>query len=260
MIKAALMTASLLAAAALPAAAFDLVALTERNELIRFSDAKPAETAMVAITGTEGRVLGIDVRPVDKKLYALDDKGILYTLDPRTGFATKGATLSAPLEDTGSAIVDFNPQADRMRVIGPRGQSLRVNVESGQTIVDGRLRYSDGDANVGKLPRVMAGAYLNSIPNAPQTQLFEFDSATGAYIIQDPPNDGLLQTIGASGLPAGTAIDAMDIHTTPDMRDYTGFAVAANNLYRFGISSGRFTPVGPIGAGSRKIVDIAVLP
>jgi len=260
MIRIPLLAASLLAAAAMPAAAFDLVALTERNELIRFSDAKPAETAMVAITGTEGRVLGIDVRPVDKKLYALDDKGILYTLDPRTGFATKGATLSAPLEDTGSAIVDFNPQADRMRVIGPRGQSLRVNVESGQTVVDGRLRYSDGDANVGKLPRVTAGAYLNSIPSAPQTQLFEFDSASGAYIIQDPPNDGLLQTIGASGLPAGTAIDAMDIHTTPDMRDYTGFAVAANNLYRFGISSGRFTAIGPIAAGSRKVVDIAVLP
>jgi hypothetical protein len=259
MIRTAILTASFLAAA-VPASALDLVALTERNELIRFSDAAPANTAMVAITGTEGRVIGIDVRPVNKALYALDDKGILYTLDPRTGFATKGATLSAALEEAGSAIVDFNPQADRMRVIGPRGQSLRVNVETGQAAVDGRLRFSDGDANAGKLPRVTAGAYLNSVPNAPQTQLFEFESATGAYLIQDPPNDGLLQTIGATGLTPGTAIDAADIHTTPDMRDYAGFAVAGNNLYRFGISSGRFTAVGPIGAGSRKIVDIAVLP
>lgn len=260
MIRAPLFAAIFLAAAAMPAAAFDLVALTERNELIRFSAARPADTAMVAIAGTEGRVLGIDVRPADRKLYALDDKGILYTLDPRTGFAAKGAALSAPLEDTGAAIVDFNPQADRLRVIGPRGQSLRVNVDNGQTAVDGRLRYADGDANAGKPPRVTAGAYLNAIPNAPATQLFEFDSGTGAYVVQDPPNDGLLQTIGATGLPAGTAIDAADIHTTPDMRDYTGFAVAANNLYRFGISSGRLTAVGPIGAGSRKIVDIAVLP
>jgi hypothetical protein len=44
------------------------------------------------------------------------------------------------------------------------------------------------------------------------------------------------------------------------MRDYTGFAVARNNLYRFAISSGRLTPLGPIAAGARRIVDIAVLP
>lgn len=255
----AAMVAALLCAAA-PVAAFDLVALTDRNELIRFRDSEPGRTAMVAILGTEGRVLAIDVRPANRTLYAIDDKSTLYTLDPHTGHAAKIATLSAALEDATHALADFNPQADRLRVIGAGGQSLRVNVETGQTVVDGRLKFAPGDAHAGKTPRVLAGAYLNSIPNAPNTQLFEYDAETGAYLIQDPPNDGVLQTVGDPPLPAGVAVDAMDIHTTPDMRDYTGFAVARNNLYRFAISSGRLTPVGPIAAGARRVVDIAVLP
>lgn len=250
---------SLLFASA-PAWAFDLVALTDRNELIRFQDSAPGRTAMMAILGTEGRVLAIDVRPTTRILYGVDDKSILYTIDPRTGHATRLSTLSVSLEDTTAALADFNPQADRLRVIGPGGQSLRVNVDTGQTVADGRLKFAAGDANAGKTPRVLAGAYLNSIPSAPQTQLFEFDATSGAYVIQDPPNDGTLQTVGDASLPAGIAVEAMDIHTTPDMRDYTGFAVARNNLYRFAIASGRLTPVGPIAAGARKIVDIAVLP
>lgn len=249
-----------LVCAALPAAAFELVALTDRNELIRFQDSAPGRTAMVAILGTEGRVLAIDVRPANKMLYALDDKSILYTLDPRTGHATRLSALSVALEDTSHALADFNPQADRLRVIGPGGQSLRVNVDNGQTAADGRLKFAAGDPHAGKTPRVLAGAYLNSIPAAPATQLFEFDATSGAYVIQDPPNDGTLQTVGEASLPAGIAVEAMDIHTTPDMRDYTGFAVARNNLYRFAIGSGRLTPVGPIAAGARRIVDIAVLP
>lgn len=252
--------AAALACAALPAAAFDLVALTDRNELIRFQDAAPGRTSMVAILGTEGRVLAIDVRPANKMLYALDDKSILYTLDPRTGHATKLSTLSVALEDTSHALADFNPQADRLRVIGPGGQSLRVNVDNGQTAADGRLKFAAGDPNAGKAPRVLAGAYLNSIPSAPATQLFEFDATSGAYVIQDPPNEGTLQTVGEASLPAGIAVEAMDIHTTPDMRDYTGFAVARNNLYRFAIGSGRLTHVGPIAAGARRIVDLAILP
>jgi Domain of unknown function (DUF4394) len=259
MIRACIAALSLVCAGS-PAWAFDLVALTDRNELIRFQDSAPGRTAMVAILGTEGRVLAIDVRPSNRTLYAVDDKSILYTIDPRTGHATRRSNLSMALEDTSHAVADFNPQADRMRVIGPGGQSLRVNVDTGQTVADGRLKFAGGDPNAGKTARVLAGAYLNSIPAAPQTQLFEFDAATGAYVIQDPPNDGTLQTVGAPSLPAGVAVEAMDIHTSPDMRDYTGFAVARNNLYRFAIGSGRLTPVGPIAAGARRIVDLAVLP
>jgi len=248
-----------LLAAASSANALELVALTDQNELVRFESSAPQKTWMIAILGTSAKVIGIDVRPADGKLYGLDAGGNIYTIDVVGGRTEKVSTLSVPLEVATSAIVDFNPQADRMRVIGPNGQSLRVNVATGAAIVDGRLAYAPGDPATGKKPDVGAGAYLNSVPDAKQTQLFEFDSTTGAYLIQDPPNDGTLASIGESGLPPGTRIDAMDIHTSKDMKDYSGFAVAAGRLWSFSIANGKLREVGAIAAGKRKLVDIAVV-
>jgi hypothetical protein len=258
--KTRILAAALGLLAAAPAAnALELVALTDQNELIRFESTAPQKTWMVAILGASAKIIGIDVRPADGKLYGLDASGNIYTIDVVGGRTEKISTLSVPLEVATSAIVDFNPQADRMRVIGPNGQSLRVNVATGAAIVDGRLAYAPTDPAKGKQPNVTAGAYLNSVPGAPATQLFEFDSSTGAYVIQDPPNDGTLASIGESGLPPGTRIDAMDIHTTKDMKDYSGFAIAAGRLWSFAITNGKLREIGPIAAGTRKLVDVAVV-
>jgi hypothetical protein len=249
----------LLAATATGAQALDVVALTDANELLRFEHATPGKTSMVAIQGTDARIVAIDVRPADGKLYGIDTGGRIYRIDLVGGMAEKVSILSVPLETAGSVVADFNPQADRLRLIGPDGQSLRVNVANGQAIVDGRLAYASGDPNAGKKPYVTAGAYLNSVAGTTQTQLFEYDSGNGNYVIQDPPNDGTLATIGPSGLPAGTRVDAMDIHTTKDMKTYTGLAVAAQRLWEFSITNGKMREIGPIASGARKVLDIAVV-
>ena len=256
---AALVLASALALGSGRAYALDMVALTDRNELLLFDSANPAATSMVAVQGTAARLLGIDLRPSDLKLYGLDAAGGIYRIEPRTGMVEKVSILSVGLEIPESAVVDFNPQANRLRVIGPSGQSLRVNVDTGETAVDGRIAYAEGDANAGKLPLVTAAAYLNSVAGTTQTQLFDFDSGHGFYAIQDPPNAGALNSIAPLGLPPEGRVDAADIHTNKSMTVYTSFAVVANRLYSFAVASGRMTEIGPIAAGSRKIVDIAVV-
>lgn len=249
----------LLGLSATTASALDVVALTDHNELLRFSSDAPGKTAMVAVLGTSAPLLGIDVRPADAKLYGLSADGSIYRIDTTSGMAEKIATLSVALESKDSALVDFNPQADRMRVIGPTGQDLRVNVETGQAAVDGRIAYLAGDPNAGKAPTILAGAYINSVPGAKQTQLFEFDAAHGTYVIQDPPNDGTLSTIGAANLPAGTKVEAMDIYTDKGMMNYSGLAVAAGRLWSFSVTNGKLTEIGPIAGGNRKIRDIAIV-
>jgi hypothetical protein len=239
--------------------ALDMVVLTDRNELVSFDSTRPTATSMVAVQGTVARLLGIDLRPADLKLYGVDAAGGVYRIEPRTGMTEKVSTLSVRLEVPESALVDFNPQANRLRVIGPAGQSLRVNVDTGEAVVDGRIAYAAGDANVGKLPLVTAGAYLNSVAGTTQTQLFNFDSGHGFYTIQDPPNAGVLNTIAPLGLPPESRIDAADIHTDKSMTVYSAFVVRANRLYSFSVANGRLTEIGPIAVGSRKIVDIAVV-
>lgn len=252
----ALSALTLLAAG--PALALDLAGLTSRNELLLFSDKTPGKTKTVAITGVEGKLLGIDVRPADGKLYALGHDGTLYTVDTASGAATRKSKLSVALDAIDHLVVDFNPQADRLRVIASSGQNLRVNVDTGQTVVDGKLSYRPQDRNAGKPIGVYAGAYINSYAGTTQTQLFDIDSLNGTYVVQDPPNDGVLRTVAATGTKPGTIIDSIDIYT--DAKDeYAGFAVSENRLHRFDVATGKVGKGSTIGTGKINVIDIAVL-
>ena len=247
---------AILAGMALPTAstvsAADLVGITDRGEFLYFSDADPGKAVRRGLHGTGHPLVGIDVRPADGRLYGINTEGAIFVIDAAAAIATFKAVLSVPLMPAPGYLVDFNPVADRLRVVGARGQNLRIDVETGAAATDGAIRYAGGAMQ----PAVAAGAYTNSIRGATATQLFVVDAASGTYALQDPPNDGMLQPVPQAG---GVAVDGADIAF--DGSANHGYAVAANVLYRFDVATGAFRPIGPIGAGAiGKIVDIAVLP
>ena len=109
--------------------------------------------------------------------------------------------LSRAVDQAGvAATFDFNPVADRLRLMSSEGVSLRINVDDGKVTVDGSHKYKDGDANAGKTPRVVAGAYTNSFKGTKATTLYNIDAATGSLVTQAPPNDGVLNTVGSLGI------------------------------------------------------------
>lgn len=233
------------------ASAADLVAITDQREIIYFSDADPARAVRRGLHGTGGWMVGFDVRPADGMIYGLTSEGALLSVNAATGVATFRAILSVPLDRAQGYLVDFNPAADRLRVVGAGGQNLRINVDTGATIVDGPIRSAAG----GPAPGVMAGAYTNSVRGASSTQLYVFDAATGGYALQNPPNDGVLQPVA----PLGMVVDAADI--VSDGSRNAGFLVSANVLYAFDPATGQARQIGPIGGGViGKVIDIAVLP
>jgi len=244
-------------AGASPATALDLIGLTANNQLLLMTDTQPGSARSLDITGVDTKVLGIDIRPADLALYAVTATGTLYTIDAKTGAATRKSKISERLEAVDNLVFDFTPQADRLRVMASNGQNLRVNVDTGATVIDGRLSYDKQDAHAGTEPRVLAGAYINSYKGTKYTQLFDVDSKNGMYVVQDPPNDGVLKTIGPTGLSAGTKIEAIDIFTDPK-DEYHGFAVAGGALYVFPLAKGTMRRVGkiasPAGGG---VIDIA---
>jgi hypothetical protein len=238
------------------ASALDLVGLNQRNELLLFNDKAPAQVRVVPVTGVRGKLLGIDLRPANRQLYGVATDNYLYTIDTTTGVATPGPKLSVALEAIDNIVVDFNPQADRLRVMASNGQNLRVNVETGVAAVDKPLAYHPKDKSATVKPAVHAGAYINSYAGATQTQLFDIDNATGNYVVQDPPNDGVLRTVGPTGLKAGTGVEAIDIFT--DAKDeYHGRAVAGGSLYDLDVQRGKLRRLGRIGDGS-PVIDIAI--
>lgn len=240
------------------AAALEMVGLNERNELLLFSDKAPGKAKTVPVSGVRGKLLALDVRPANGKLYGVATDNVIYVIDPATGMATVAATLSVPLAAIDHIVADFNPQADRLRVMASNGQNLRVNVETGQAAVDKPLSYHPKEkVSAGKTPGIYAGAYINSYAGATQTQLFDVDSLAGTYVAQDPPNDGLLRTVGPLGLTAGTIVEGIDIFTDAD-DEYHGRAVAGGVLYDLNVQRGGMRRMGRIGDGG-PVIDIAIL-
>lgn len=244
-----------LATSAATAKAATLVGLTADNKLVKIDTATMAASAPMAISGAD-QVVGIDVRPADGKLYGLTAAGQLVVIDHVSGKATPGSTLSQKVALGPRPVVDFNPAADRLRVIGADGQSLRINVDDGATTVDKPLNYDAADSNAAKNPMVAAGAYTNSAKGAKSTELFHVDGGTGALVLQNPPNDGVLKTRGAVSVP--NVNDAvMDIDNEAEGKN-TAYLIAGGTLYTIDLASGKATQVGAVKRMNGKLVDIAV--
>ena len=101
--------------------------------------------------------------------------------------------------------MDFNPVADRLRVIGSDGTNLRANVDDGKVTTDGALKFAETDMHKGEKPNVVAGAYTNSFKGAKETALYDIDATIGALFKQAPPNDGVLNAVGKLGVKADDA-------------------------------------------------------
>jgi hypothetical protein len=114
-----------------PASPFLMVGLTDDQQLVAFASNNPRKlTTLGRIRGLQGdrRLVGIDCPVADSTAYGVGDAGGIYRLRLRDATATKVSQLTVPL--SGRAFdVDFNPAANRLRVISDSGQNLRHNLD-----------------------------------------------------------------------------------------------------------------------------------
>ena len=232
-----------------------LIASTEDGRLLLFAADHPEAARTVQMSGLSGRLVGIDRRPADGRLYGLTTSNDVYRIDPATGASTLVSTLTVPFDGDVRSGVAFNPQADRLRLVSADGQNLRVNVLLGATAVDTPLAYAASDRNAGKRPRIAAAAYTSMVPDAPTTKLFEIDAAEDVLVLQDPPNDGVLTTIGPLGADFAP-LSGMTIVTDPGGTD-RAYAATGGTLYTIDLGTGHATPAGTIGDAPVPIVSLA---
>ena len=240
---------------ALPASAEALVGLTATGAVVSFDSAAPGTIlSNVAVTGLQGDTLvGIDRRPADGSLFGLGSASRLYSINPVTGAATAiGSAGLFSLSGTSFGF-DFNPTVDRIRVTSDADQDLRLNPNNGAlAATDGTLAYAPGDAGAGTNPNVAGSAYTNSRPPTPgitpTTTLYGIDSGRDALVLQNPPNAGVLSTVGLLGINAPDLLGF-------DISGLTGSAYLAfasgggSSLYSVDLGSGAATLVGAIGSG-----------
>jgi hypothetical protein len=208
----------------------------------------------------DSRLIGIDERPADHKIYGVGNKGGVYVVYRADGRVRKVSQVSVPLEGTHFG-VDFNPAADRLRIISDTGQNLRHDVSQAAptTAVDGALNY-DGTVATG----VTAAAYTNSDNDTTSgTTLFDLDTARDQVVQQVPANSGNLLVSGRFGPRQGpvAGFDIVGSNSGTRTADNIGFASlrptggGLATLYRVNLLSGKFTKVAQF---DKDIADIAI--
>ncbi len=251
--------AATLAATLLSSASFagSFVSLSEDQTLQMFDSKARKVTATMMVKGLTAPLAGIDIRPADGMLYGLQRDGQIVTIDMKTGQATMKSKLDQPLPANVALTVDFNPVADRMRVVGADGVNLRINVDDGKTTVDGRLKFAETDANKAATPFIVAGAYTNKFKGTKETTLYDIDGNSGAMVKQAPPNDGVLMTLGT----IGSKPKAIAFNIESDGKGAnTGWLLADGKLSMIDISNGQTKDVGQVTGLKGAVRDIAVLP
>jgi hypothetical protein len=188
----------------------EVVGLAGRR-LITFDADRPERVDDVGrIRGldVDTRLVGIDYRAATGDLYGLGDQGGIYVVDEDSARASLVGRITVALRGT-SFGVDFNPAADRLRVVSDQGQNLRINVADATTTVDGDLNYTAGTPAGG----IVGAAYTNNDrdPNT-ATTLFDVDSAMDQIAVQSPPNAGSLVATGRLGVDTGAAV-GVDIYS-----------------------------------------------
>lgn len=241
----------------------NIVGLTTGNNLIIFNSLTPnvVPGPMPINNLINGEVvIGIDYRPSDGLLYGYTSYNRLVRIDNvPTGFAT---VVGAPTTLNGNEYgFDFNPAADRIRVVNDTDQNVRLNPDDGTlTATDGTLAYAPGDPNTGQNPTITGSAYTNNFVGATATTLYGIDANLRNLVTQNPPNTGTLNTVGPLGVNISPLVGF-------DIAAGTGSAYAAlqpplggfSSLFTINLITGRATLIGTIG-GFESIRDIAVEP
>jgi hypothetical protein len=239
-------------------------ALTDDGRLVRFDTDRPERAWKVGkVRGLQGDtfLVGIDVRVQDGRLYGVGDQGGVYTISRQSATATKVSQLTVAL-DGQSFGVDFNPAADRLRVVSDTGQNLRHDVNpGGVTVADGTLTTPPATTPT---TGIVGAAYTNNdLDTNTATSLFDLDSMLDQVSLQAPANAGTLSPTGKVG--ADVSSDAgFDIYSKVrngvTVRN-TAFIVstpgAKSSLQRVSLLTGDAWEIGQF-PGRWTVVDLAV--
>jgi hypothetical protein len=250
-----------------------LYAIASKNRLIQFDSNDPDDIiSKRRVTGLQRneRLLGVDFRPANGKLYGFGSSSRLYVIDLQSGAATPvGSGPFSPGLQGKAFGFDFNPTVDRIRVVSDAGQNLRLHPDLGTVVdfdpntagiqPDGQLAYASGDANFGRQARVAGAAYTNPDNDpATGTALYDIDTRRDVLVIQNPPNNGVLNTVGSLRRNAERLL-GFDIAAS-------GVAYAAwaeddddddNRLVTIDLATGRATKLGEIDTDGGSITGLA---
>ncbi|MFE7772968.1 DUF4394 domain-containing protein [Streptomyces sp. NPDC057445] len=217
--------------------------LTTDQRLVSFNTSTPSTVRSIAqISGLVGdtSLVGIDFRVQNGLLYGVGNQGGIYTINTLNAVATKVHQLTVALSGTQFG-VDFNPAANRLRIVSDTGQNLRHNIDDANaplvTTVDAVLTHPSAAVALG----ITGAAYTNNdLDPATGTTLFDVDTVNDTVAVQSPANSGNLAPTGSLGVNAGPSA-GFDIYYSAKNGNGNGYegsnqgfaTLQVDGVYRF---------------------------
>jgi hypothetical protein len=283
-------------------AGFPVVGLgASGTTLVRFQTKTPGTSTTQALgaIGAGETMVAVAWRPQTGQLYGLgvnagSNAATLYLIDPQTGVATvvggaggiaytngAGTPIDLPPASSGWGI-DFNPTADRVRIVAGGGLNARANPTNGAP-VDGDFGAGGGSVfgvnpdgphngmsagGIGASAASYTNAYTQTLTGGPTT-LYVLDPGSNQLAIQTPPNAGTL-TSGRPVTEAGSALDFTpsagldipgEVGVSVSNSAATGSAIAllkvggVDRIYNLNLATGAATALGTAPGG---LSDLAV--
>jgi hypothetical protein len=204
----AAMAALLLVVPTAAPAAEQLAGITSDNHLVLFRSDSPGNVQLaVPITGLQRaeRLIGIDRRPANDRIYAIGSSNRVYIINVATGIATRVNSPFSPGINGSTFAFALNPVTDEFRLLSDRGQDLRIFAPTGQVSgSDPPFVYAADDSNAGNAPALRAITFSNPFPGASTATLYGIDPVRDA-LVQNPDNSATLRTLGSLGIDATVA-------------------------------------------------------
>jgi hypothetical protein len=221
-----------------------------------------------------GNMVGIDFRAADNTsniLYGVTDIGDVYKVNLATNpfTVTPISTMATKFTGGFSGLMDFNPVANALRVIGANDQNLAVvNGADGSnlstTVAQTKLTYAAGDPAAGQDPEISGGAYSNNFVGATSTIFYMVDHARDTLVTistltatgSSNTAGGVLKTIGSF---VDTAGNPLNMSPTTDFDIYTdstgrNFLVGQTTRLLFSIDLSTVNINLPVGQTQRVVV------
>lgn len=221
------------------------------GQIYSFDTSAPLITSPIGSATAVG-IVDIDFRGANNKLYGMAGSGATSTINTSNGSLTSVFTSTSIPISGGVSSFDFNPVADRLRVVGGGTNNYRLFPDGapmpGGTVVNG---MADGIFSV----TLLDVAYTNPFNN----------SSTGMTALYSIGSDGVLYTHPGTGAPQFntlSAVGALGITIGSDIgfdidSSGMGWLVSGTSLYTVNLATGEASAAGLLG---QSLTSIAVVP
>lgn len=250
------------------------------NRLLLFGTESPETiNRMVPITGLPAlkRIVGIDFRPSNGKLYGVGNDSRVYVLDTLTGAATAvGPEPFTPAIDFFEVHfgVGFDPKTERIRlIVAESAANYSISADDGTAVLETSVTFRSTDPNAGVTPTIAGLGFvpLSAGPSpilASATAvgpgplagvLLALDADLGVLVMAIDPQTGEFDTVGPIDVVFDRCAELkVGVNSDGTVNIFAVILTAAGNLaVKLDALTGKATSVGVVADNDSPIQGIA---